>query len=88
MFCCIVYAHVPDPLKKKLKDKAEKYIFIEYSSVTKGYKLYNPITEKVIISRDVIFDKQSVWDWSQKEDKLVTLVPFNVDDSVDDQSVE
>lgn len=59
-FSCLAYAHVPDALRKKLDDKAEKCVFIGYSSDTKGYKLYNPDIGKVIISRDVTFDKQGV----------------------------
>lgn len=26
--------------------------------------IYNPITKKVVISRDVIFYEQASWDWS------------------------
>ena len=59
VFGCIAYAHVPDQIWKKLDDKAEKCIFIDYNNVTKGYKLYNPKMEKVIVSRDVIFDEQN-----------------------------
>ena len=40
----------------KLDDKSEKLVFIGYDSRSKGYKLYNPINGKVIISRDVVFD--------------------------------
>ena len=58
VFGCIAYAHVPDVLRKKLDDKAENYIFIGYSQVTKGYKLYNLVTKKVIVSKDVTFDEQ------------------------------
>ena len=64
MFGCICYAHVPDALRKKLDDKAEKCIFLGYSQRTKGYKLYNPVSGKVIVSRDVTFNEQDCWDWS------------------------
>ena len=57
VFGCICYAHVPDVLRKKLDDKAEKCIFLGYSQKTKGYKLYNPVSGKVIVSRDVTFDE-------------------------------
>jgi hypothetical protein len=33
------------------------HIFIGYCENIKGYKLYNPINQYVIINRDVIFDE-------------------------------
>ena len=53
VFGCVAYAHVPDQLRKKLDNKGEKCIFFGYSDDSKVYKLYNPSTKKVIISRDV-----------------------------------
>ena len=73
VFGCIAYAHVPDQLRKKLDDKAEKCIFVGYSEETKAYKLYNPETQKVIISRDVTFDEDEAWDWSEKEKELLPV---------------
>jgi len=49
----VVYAHVPDELRKKLDSKGEKCIFVAYNDESKAYKLYNPLNEKVIINRDV-----------------------------------
>nr|KYP39875.1 Retrovirus-related Pol polyprotein from transposon TNT 1-94 [Cajanus cajan] len=46
IFGCITYAHVPNQLRKKLDDKGEKCIFIGYSTNSKAYKLYNPVTKK------------------------------------------
>ncbi|XP_071927597.1 uncharacterized protein [Coffea arabica] len=67
VFGYLAYAHVPDHLRKKLDDKAEKYIFIGYSHETKEYKLFNSNTRKVIVSRDVTFDEHGIWDWSRKD---------------------
>ena len=53
VFGCVAYAHVPDQLRKKLDHKGEKCIFVGYNDESKAYKLYNPSTKKVIISRDV-----------------------------------
>ena len=44
-------------------------MFIGYDPSSKGYKLYNPSIEKVIISRDVEFDKKGLWDWSTQKEK-------------------
>ena len=74
VFGCVAYPHIPDERRKKLDDKSEKCIFIGYSDTTKGYKLYNPVTEKVIISRDVQFFEDEAWDWNQKGDqKSITI---------------
>ena len=53
---------MPDELRKKLDKKGKKCIFVGYSEDTKAYKLYDPVTRKVIISRDVQFVKNESWD--------------------------
>ncbi|KAH9291059.1 hypothetical protein KI387_044630, partial [Taxus chinensis] len=49
------YAHVPKEKRTKLDSKAVKCIFIGYGYGVKGYKLWDPIAQKVIYSRSVIF---------------------------------
>ena len=56
VFGCVAYAKIPDARRTKLDDKSEKCIFVRYGDRRIGYKLYNPITRKVIMSRDVIFE--------------------------------
>ena len=87
VFSCVAYAHVPDQLRKKLDDKAEKCIFVGYSEETKAYKLYNPETQKVIISRDVTFDEDGMWDWSEMQ-KEPLPVPVIINEEVDDKADE
>jgi hypothetical protein len=41
----------------KLDSKGVKCIFIGYCENTKGYRLYNLISQYVIISHDVIFNE-------------------------------
>jgi hypothetical protein len=52
----VAYAKILDAKRTKLDDKSEKCIFVRYGDRRMGYKLYNPITRKVIMSRDVIFE--------------------------------
>ena len=61
VFGCIAYVHVPDELRTKLDPKAEKCIFIGYSLEQKGYRCYNPVTQKLRVSREVVFDEMSTW---------------------------
>jgi hypothetical protein len=41
-----------------------KKCFLGISDYSKAYKLYNPSTKKIIISRDVTFDVAEFWTWS------------------------
>jgi hypothetical protein len=54
-FGCIAYARIPSELRRKLDGKSEKCIFTGYSETSKSYRLYNPISKKLILSRDVKF---------------------------------
>lgn len=63
---CVADAHTPDLLCKKLDGKGRKYIFVGYSQLRKGYKLYNRVTRKLIVSRDAIFDEEASRNLSQK----------------------
>ncbi len=49
--------HIPDAARQKLDKKAEKLRFIGYSKVSKGYRLINEKTKKVVIRHDVIFNE-------------------------------
>ena len=51
---CVSYSLVASELRRKLDDKSEKCIFIGYSEESKAYRLYNPVSKKLIISRDVM----------------------------------
>ncbi|KAG6396851.1 hypothetical protein SASPL_143008 [Salvia splendens] len=66
VFGCIAHVHVPDQRRTKLDDKSTICVLIGVSNESKSYRLYNPTTEKVITSRDVIFEEEKGWDWGQK----------------------
>lgn len=53
---------MPDERRSKLDEKSKKCIFVGYSETSKAYKLYNPITKKIIISKDVKFNEEESWD--------------------------
>ena len=59
MLCCLVYSLVPAQQRHKLQDKAIKCIFIGYSAENKGYRLYHPLIDKIIVSQDVVFAENS-----------------------------
>ena len=57
VFGCIAYAHIPDVKRTKLDKKAEKLRFVGYSTQSKGYRLLDENTSKVVIRRDVVFNE-------------------------------
>jgi hypothetical protein len=57
VFGHVTFVHVLKEAKTKLDSKGGKCMFINYYEETKGYKLYNPISQYVIISYDVIFNE-------------------------------
>ena len=59
--------HVPKEKRSKLDNKVEKWIFVSYKDGIKGYKLWNPITRKIVYNRDVIF--REVKNTSRNEDE-------------------
>lgn len=63
VFGCIAYAKVPEAYRTKLEDKGVKCILVGYGDRTMGYRLYNPITERIIHSRDVTFEENESWKW-------------------------
>lgn len=62
VFGCITYALFED--RSKLDEKSQKCIFIGYCTKSKAYRLYNPLSGKVIVSRNVIFNEEDRWEWS------------------------
>ena len=59
IFGCL--ENVPDKVQKNLKPKSKKCIFIGQSLEQKGYKYFNPSTQRIFVSRDVIFDESTSW---------------------------
>ncbi|KAI4365323.1 hypothetical protein MLD38_021316 [Melastoma candidum] len=62
VFGCVAYALLPKK-KEKFDEKSKKLIFIGYSEESKGYHLFDPKTNNLVISRDVIFDENAEWKW-------------------------
>jgi len=55
VFGCVANVKLVGPGQSKLSDRSKKMMFIGYESGSKGYRLYNPTTRKLVVSRDVIF---------------------------------
>ena len=58
VFGCLAYVHIPNEERSKLDAKSRQCIFLGYHKGVKGFKLWDPKVNKVVISRDVVFDEK------------------------------
>lgn len=66
VFGSICYCNIANERRRKLDDKAEIGIFLDYSSETKSYRIFNLKTKKIMVRRDVIVDEASYRNWETK----------------------
>jgi len=59
VFGCTAYALIPAQLRSKLDQKSRRCLFLGYNhdSGSKSYRLYDPETQRLFSSRDVLFDE-------------------------------
>ena len=55
MFGCRAFVHIPKDERLKLDVKAKPYIFFRYVHEEFRYKLWDPMSKKIVRSRDVVF---------------------------------
>jgi len=75
VFGCKAFVHVPKENRKMLDSRDIKCTFIGYCSEYKPYKLFDPSTHKVFVSRDVAFHEQ-VDDGNHVQDNEECYVPL------------
>ena len=60
VFRCLTYAQTAREERSKLDAKFRQCIFMGYQKWVKDFKLWDPKANKMVISRDVIFDEKSI----------------------------
>jgi hypothetical protein len=86
VFGCVVYVHVVDQKRQKLDPKSESCIFVGYSEQSKAYKLYNPLTNSIVVSRDMIFDEGGVYGHPKCHDDMSkSILDRDIIDDIDNE---
>ena len=85
VFGCIAHVHVPDQRRSKLDDKSHQCVLLGVSDETKAYKLFYPITKKIIISKDMIFEEDKSWNWEEERAES-TPTALNMNGQNEDES--
>jgi transposase InsO family protein len=71
-FGCVVHVKNTTPNLKKLEDRSQPMIFIGYELGSKAYRAYDPVSKKVHVTRDVVFDEQALWNWGADAEHSTT----------------
>ena len=61
-FGCIGHVRKTKPVITKLEDRSTLMVLLGYKEGTKAYRPYDPRGGKVVVSRDVVFNKKAAWD--------------------------
>ncbi|KAM1485555.1 hypothetical protein TB1_036396 [Malus domestica] len=80
VFGSVCYNLIPHQLRHKLEKSSNKGVFVGYGTSEKGYRVYNVLTQKIILSRDVIFDEDSMWNWDtmvEEKDSVSLQIDLN-----------
>jgi len=62
-FGCLAYIKKVGPGVTKLSDRSITGVFFGYEPGTKGYRVYDPVNNKLMVTRDVVFDEKRGWNW-------------------------
>ena len=60
VFGSLAYVHVPDIKRSKLDSKTLPCILLGYDNQSKGYRLFDPHTKRIYMSRDVVVDENQM----------------------------
>lgn len=79
VFHFIRYKHVPDARRIKLDEKSEHMIPVGYHN-TIAYMLFNQMNNNIMMSRDIVIDQNSSWDWNLGDATNKPLMGYEVDE--------
>jgi hypothetical protein len=49
-------------------------VFVGYNEDSEAYKLYDPLSKKLLVSRDVIFYEADAWKWDNNDKNVEKIV--------------
>ena len=62
-FGCVAHVKVTRPNTKKLDDRSVPMVFLGYEPGSAAYRVFHPPSGRAHVSRDVVFDENTSWDW-------------------------
>lgn len=66
VFGCLAHMKIAKAHTGKLDDRSKPVVYFGKEPGTKAYRLYDPNTGRIHVSRDVVFEENKSWDWSKQ----------------------
>ena len=63
VFGCAKHVHILYAKRSKLEYKSVTCVLLGVSSESKGYKMFDPTTNKIIVSCNIAFEADREWHW-------------------------
>ncbi|RVW38412.1 Retrovirus-related Pol polyprotein from transposon TNT 1-94 [Vitis vinifera] len=63
--------------EKKLDDKSFQCVLLGVSEESKAYRLYDLVSKKIVVSRDVVFEEDKCWNWGRSNEEVRDLMCLN-----------
>ena len=81
VFGCKTFVHIPKDKRSKLDVKAKPCIFLGYGHEEFGYKLWDPLSRKIVKSKDVVFLEEELVGDGGKVEKASSFaeIPIRID---------
>ena len=83
VFGCAAYIHIPRDEGGKLDSKSKRCTLLGYGDLCKGYRVFDHVTQKVLHSRNVVFNEDDVGAVSSDEEEpllhTLELIPSEPD---------
>ena len=81
VFGCRALSHIPNDERSKFDAKVEQCIFLGYGHEEFGYRLWDPMSRKIVRRKDVVFLEDQLVDDGDKVNKASssTEIPIRID---------
>lgn len=68
VFGCVCYAQTNKVGRKKLDDRTRVLVHLGTKPGSKAYRLVDPLSKRIVVSRNVLFDEEKEWNWRQTDE--------------------
>lgn len=63
VFGCLSHMRIPSAHTKKLDDRSMQVVNLGKELGTKAYRLFDPVSSRIFVNRDVVFEETKSWPW-------------------------